>query len=120
MDEFGLDVDTATHLCGVYGTRAPVIGAAIKANRALGERIEHDLPYVWAEIAFAATHDLARTVEDVLARRVPLLLVGRDQGLGICERVADELQHIHGWTAEQRTAMLDEYRAEVALSRRWR
>jgi glycerol-3-phosphate dehydrogenase len=120
MDEHGLDVDTATHLCGVYGTRAPVIGARIKADRTLGERIDPELPYVWAEIEFAATHDLARTVEDVLARRVPLLLVGRDQGLSICERVADQLQAIHGWTAEQRAAMLDEYRAEVALSRRWR
>ena len=120
MDEYGLDVDTATHLCGVYGTRAPMIGARIKADRTLGERIDPELPYVWAEIEFAATHDLARTVEDVLARRVPLLLVGRDQGLSICERVADQLQAIHGWTAEQRTAMLDEYRAEVELSRRWR
>ena len=43
--------------------------------------------------------DLARTVEDVLARRVPLLLVSRDQGLGVCERVAAQLATIHGWDA---------------------
>jgi glycerol-3-phosphate dehydrogenase len=79
-----------------------------------------ELPYVWAEVEFAAKHDLARTVEDVLGRRVPLLLVSRDQGLGVCEAVADLLQQFHGWTAEQRTAMIDEYKHEVALSRRWR
>ncbi len=120
MDEHGLDVDTATHLCGVYGTRAPIIASRISADRSLGERLDPELPYVWAEVEFAATHDLARTVEDVLARRVPVLLVSRDQGLGVSERVADVLQQLHGWSAEQRAAMIDEYKAEVGLSRRWR
>jgi glycerol-3-phosphate dehydrogenase len=119
MEAYGLDADTATHLCGVYGTRATVIADRIAADRSLGERLDRELPYVWAEVEFAARHDLARTVEDVLARRVPLLLVGRDQGLGICERVGDILGAICNWTAAQRTQMLDEYRAEVDLSRRW-
>ena len=91
MDEHKLDVDTATHLCGVYGSRAIELGQMIAADRALGERMDRELPYVWAEVDFAAKHDLARTVEDVLARRVPLLLVSRDQGLGVCERVAPRL-----------------------------
>ena len=88
MADHGLDVDTATHLCGVYGARADRLAARIAEDAALGERIDPELPYVWAEIEFAADHDLARTVEDVLARRVPLLLVARDQGLGVCDRVA--------------------------------
>jgi len=120
MDTHGLDADTATHLCGVYGMRAPTLAQRITADRTLGERIDPELPYVWAEVEFAATHDLARTVEDVLARRVPLLLVSRDQGLGASERVADVLGKLHAWTPAQRAQMLDEYRAEVALSRRWR
>ena len=120
MDDNGLDVDTATHLCGVYGTRAPLIAARMTEQRDLRERIDRELPYVWAEVEFAATYDLARTVEDVLGRRVPLLLVSRDQGLAASERTADILGTIHGWTPAQRTAMLDEYRAEVDLSRRWR
>jgi glycerol-3-phosphate dehydrogenase len=120
MDEHGLDVDTATHLCGVYGSRALAIGDTIVADRTLGERIDHELPYVWAEIDFAVKNELARTVEDVLARRVPLLLVSRDQGLGVAERVADRLGEILGCDAAARARMLEEYRAEVALSRRWR
>jgi len=120
MSEYGLDVDTATHLCGVYGARATVLGAAIAKDRSLGDRLDPELPYVWAEIDFAAKHDLARTVEDVLARRVPLLLTSRDQGLGICDRVAARLAQIHGWDATTVSQMIDEYKAEVALSRRWR
>jgi glycerol-3-phosphate dehydrogenase len=120
MADFHLDVDTATHLCGVYGTRAPLLAARIAAQPALADRLDHELPYVWAEIEFAATHDLARTVEDVLSRRVPLLLVSRDQGLGVCERVADMLAPVLAWSAVQRAQMIEAYRAEVALSRRWR
>lgn len=120
MTEYGLDVDTATHLCGVYGARAPQLGALIAADRGLGERLDRELPYVWAEVEFAARHDLARTVEDVLARRVPLLLVSRDQGLGVCERVAEMLALLHGFDAAMVAAQLVVYRAEVATSRRWR
>jgi glycerol-3-phosphate dehydrogenase len=120
MNEHKLDVDTATHLCGVYGSRAIELGAMIVADRTLGERMDRELPYVWAEVDFAAKRDLARTIEDVLARRVPLLLTSRDQGLGVCERVGQRLAAIHGWDATALAAMLDEYKAEVELSRRWR
>ncbi|MEO6774493.1 MAG: glycerol-3-phosphate dehydrogenase [Kofleriaceae bacterium] len=120
MTDWGLDVDTATHLCGVYGARSPELAAAIAQDRALGQRLDPELPYVWAEIEFAARRDLARTVEDVLARRVPLLLVSRDQGLGVCERVAALLAHVHGWTEATIAQQLAAYRAEVASSRRWR
>ncbi len=120
MTDFGLDVDTATHLCGVYGARAPQLGVMIAADRSLGERIDPELSYVWAEIEFAARDDLARTVEDVLARRVPLLLVARDQGLGVCDRVAAMLSTIHGFDAAMIASQLAVYRAEVETSRRWR
>jgi glycerol-3-phosphate dehydrogenase len=120
MHDHQLDVDSATHLCGVYGARAHLLATAISADRSLGERLDPELPYLWAEIDFAARHDLARTVDDVLSRRVPLLLVSRDQGLGVCERVAARLAGALGWDAAMTARMLDEYRGEVALSRRWR
>jgi glycerol-3-phosphate dehydrogenase len=120
MADHGLDVDTATHLCGVYGARAPELAARIAADRALGERIDGELPYVWAEVEYAASADLARTLDDVLSRRVPLLLVARDQGLAACERAADMLAGVLGWDAARRARMVDAYRAEVALARRWR
>lgn len=120
ISRYGLDVDTATHLCGVYGSRALDLGAAIANDRSLATRLDPELPYVWAEIDFAARSDLARTLEDVLGRRVPLLLVSRDQGLRICKQVADRLAAICGWDETTTSAMIDEYRAEVELSQRWR
>lgn len=120
MDSFGLDVDTATHLCGVYGTRAPALAALIAADPLLGRRLDSELPYVWAEIDFAVQHDLALTLDDVLERRVPLLLTASDQGLAIHERVADRMAMLLHWDQAQRQRNVDEYRAEVELSRRWR
>jgi glycerol-3-phosphate dehydrogenase len=120
IDEHGIDGETATHLCGVYGVRAKILGEAIAADRSLGERINADVPYVWAEIDFAAQHDRARTVDDVLSRRVPLLLVGRAQGLDVCERVAARLAAIHGWSGDEIARQLAGYKKTVADSRLFR
>ena len=97
-----------------------MLGALIAADRGLAERINADLPYVWAEVEFAVRHDLARTVDDVLSRRAPLLLVGRDQGLDVCERVADRLGAYLGWSPDARAGHIAAYQRAVADSRRFR
>jgi glycerol-3-phosphate dehydrogenase len=118
--EHGLDPATAAHLAGIYGTRAAILAASIAGERRLGERMNADLPYVWAEVDFAVEHDLARTVDDILSRRAPLLLVGRDQGLDVCERVADRIATLRPWPAGERERQLAAYRKVVADSRRFR
>ena len=120
MDRHGLDADAATHLCGVYGARAPALGERIGAVPALGERLDPELPYLWAEVEFAVDHDRARTVDDVLSRRVPLLLVARDQGLGVCEEVAARLAARLGWADDERARQVAAYQRTVADSRRFR
>jgi glycerol-3-phosphate dehydrogenase len=116
----GLDPEIASHLASIYGTRARLLAERIAASPALGERMQPDLPYVWAEIEFAVEHDLARTLDDVLSRRVPLLLTGRDQGLDVVERVADLAGARLGWSPDRRARELDTYRAVVAGTRRFR
>ncbi|MCE9578717.1 MAG: glycerol-3-phosphate dehydrogenase/oxidase [Deltaproteobacteria bacterium] len=115
-----LDPDTATHLCGVYGVRARILAEAIAKDRSAGARLNADLPYVWAEIDFAVAHDLARTVDDVLSRRVPLLLTGRDQGLDVCAEVAARMARTLGWTDAERDRQVAGYQRTVTDSRRFR
>jgi len=110
----------AIHLANTYGIRATKLAAAIELDPALGEPMQDDLPYVWAEVDFAVTDDLARTIDDVLARRIPLLLVGRDQGLDVLDRVADRLTELLDWDRIERDRHLDAYRRTVADSRRFR
>ncbi len=119
-DEYSVDFETADHLTRIYGGRAPELAELIDHDDELGERIEVDLPYVWAEIPYAVEHDLARTVTDVLARRVPLLLVGADQGLDVAERVAARMAPLLGWTPEQGQQSVEDYRRVVADSRQYR
>jgi glycerol-3-phosphate dehydrogenase len=120
IDRHGIDAEIATHLCGVYGARAEVLAGMIDADRGLGARINADCPYVWAEVEFAVEHDLARTVDDVLSRRVPLLLVGRDQGLDVCEEIAARMGKRLGWSDQERARQLAAYREVVAESRKFR
>jgi glycerol-3-phosphate dehydrogenase len=118
--QHGLPTATAEHLAGVYGVRAGAIAELSRAEPHLRERLATDLPYVWAEIDAAVRLDHARTLVDVLGRRVPLLLVDRDQGLGVCEQVATRLAGLLEWTDTRRAQELAAYRAEVAASRRFR
>jgi glycerol-3-phosphate dehydrogenase len=120
LTRYGLAGETAEHLAGVYGERARIHAEQIASNPALAERLDPELPFVWSEIYFAAEHDRARTVEDVLARRVPLLLVSRDQGESVVEQVADVLAETLGWSRETRRASIETYLEEVARSRRFR
>jgi glycerol-3-phosphate dehydrogenase len=112
--------EAATHLASIYGVRARVLAERIVASPALGERMQPDLPYVWAEVEFAVEHDLARTMDDVLSRRVPLLLIGRNQGLDVADRVADLAGARLGWSDERKARELDAYRAVVEGTRRFR
>lgn len=115
-----IDIETADHLTRVYGVRAGRLCELIEANDELGLRLQPDLPYVWAEILFAVRDDMARTLDDVLSRRVPLLLVGMDQGLDVAQRCAAMLAAELGWDDARTADELARYRREVDNSRRYR
>ena len=119
-DVFGLDRPMVEHLADVYGTRTPRVLEHIQRYPGLSEAIQPDLPYIWAEVAFAVTDDLAVTVDDILSRRVPLLLVGKDQGLDVVERVADIAGDLLGWSSGRRSDEIEGYRKTVANSRLFR
>ncbi len=110
----------AEHLAWTYGVRAHKIARSIAANPSLGELMQKDLAHVWAEVDFAVHDDLAKNVDDVLSRRIPLLLVGREQGLDIAARVADRLAELLDWSPDQRDTELARYQQTVADSRRFR
>lgn len=58
-----------------YGTDAGGIRALVEANPALGAPIHPRLEFIQAEVVWHVRHEMARTVEDVLARRVRALLL---------------------------------------------
>ena len=58
-----------------YGSARPALRQLIADVPALGEKLDANLEFLRAEIVWAARHELARTVEDVLARRVRVLFL---------------------------------------------
>jgi glycerol-3-phosphate dehydrogenase len=59
----------------VYGSDAQSIRDMIATQPALGDRLHPRWPGVKAQVRWAARHEMARTVEDVLARRTRALLL---------------------------------------------
>ena len=91
-----------------YGSDAPAIQDLIAEDRALGEPLHGDLPYCGAEVVWAARHEMARTVEDVLARRTRALFLNARAALAMAPRVASlmaaELGRDNAWQTRQLTA----------------
>jgi glycerol-3-phosphate dehydrogenase len=112
--------DVKTRLQDAYGSRAGQVAALAATSPALARRLYPDLPYLRAELTFAARHDHAVEVEDVLRRRLPLFRDSADQGLSVAEDAARILGDELGWTPARRTRSLADYRLAVEASSRWR
>jgi glycerol-3-phosphate dehydrogenase len=55
-----------------------------------------------------------------MIRRTQIFFRDYDQGLGSVEKVATRMAQLIGWTDEEKRKSIDDYKAEVALSRRWK
>lgn len=59
----------------VYGSEAPHLEALMKSDPELAKLMHPALPYPLATVAWAARHEQARTLEDVLSRRTRALVL---------------------------------------------
>ena len=98
----------------VYGTDAYEIQKLMQADGRLGERLHEMLPYVKAEVVWAVRHEMARTVEDILARRTRALFLNARAALEMAPGVADLMAPELGWNEVQRTKQLDAFRDVAA------
>ncbi|MEP6901217.1 MAG: glycerol-3-phosphate dehydrogenase/oxidase, partial [Actinomycetota bacterium] len=73
----------------IYGADAEEINKLIAENPALNEKIHDELPYRKAEIVWAIRHEMAQTVEDVLARRTRALFLNAKATIEIAPQVAE-------------------------------
>jgi glycerol-3-phosphate dehydrogenase len=119
-----IDRQVAMHWAHNYGVRALAVGQRLVEQAggpgASTERLDPELPYLYAEVDLAVNEDSALRLDDVLARRLPVLIRARDQGLGCAERVAQRMAPLLGWSAVEIAAEVEHYREVVALSRQFR
>ncbi len=83
-------LDRANHLY-IYGTDQKAIQQLIKTEPELGEKIHPPLAFTKAEVVWAIRNEMARTVEDILARRVRMLFLDARAAINCTPVVADLL-----------------------------
>ena len=72
----------------VYGTDAAGLEDLAREDAAWGERLHPMLPYRPAHVIWAVRHEMARSVEDVLARRTRSLLLDARASIEVAPAVA--------------------------------
>jgi glycerol-3-phosphate dehydrogenase len=94
----------------VYGSDAYEIRKLIGTDAGLGEPLHVALPYVKAEVIWAVRQEMARTVEDILARRTRALFLNAGAALAMAPAVADLMASELGWDEVTRTKQLAAFR----------
>jgi glycerol-3-phosphate dehydrogenase len=72
----------------VYGSDAPALQDLARADASLAERLDPALPVIGAQVVWAARTEMARSVEDVLARRCRVLFLDAAAAVRMAPAVA--------------------------------
>jgi glycerol-3-phosphate dehydrogenase len=107
--DYEVPLPVAAHLIARYGTLAAEVLDLIRADKALGRPLIDGHLYVRAEVAYAVTHEGALHAEDVLARRVRLLIESSDAGASAAPEVVAIMAGLLGWNRRRRAAELQRY-----------
>jgi glycerol-3-phosphate dehydrogenase len=104
----------SAHLGERYGTEARFVSDILQATPGLAAPIVQGLPYTEAEVVYAARHELAGTIEDVLSRRMRARLMARDASARAAERVGELIGTELGLDKTEIEQQVRDYRASVA------
>ena len=109
--------DASGHLACRYGTEADTVRALVLRDATLGAPLVPGLGYLRAEAVYAARHEMARNLEDVLSRRTRARLLARDASAAAAESVARLIAPELGWDDAEIARQVGAYRASVIHER---
>jgi glycerol-3-phosphate dehydrogenase len=116
--ESGLHVARIEHLLGRYGSRIDELLALVAERPELGQPLPGADDYLAVEALYAATHEGAAHLEDVLTRRTRISIETWDRGLEASRAIASLIAEPLGWDEAQRGGEVEFYRERVAAERR--
>ena len=116
-EEYGIHVVRVEHLLNRYGALAGEVLDLIAADQTLGEPLPGADDYLGAEVVYATTHEGARHIEDVLARRTRISIESWDRGVSAAPVVAGLMAPILGWDEARVEEEVRHYRARVEAER---
>ena len=99
------EVGVPTGPLASYGTQASAVRALAASRPGLSGLLHPRLPYLRAEVVWVVRHEMARTVEDVLARRTRALLLdaraSAECAPAVARLMAEEMGHDAAWESQQ-------------------
>jgi len=116
--ESDLSEATVVHLLNRYGSLINEVLGLISTNPHLAKPLAENLPYLRAEIYYAASHEGARSVEDVIARRTRLAFEAVDEGVHLADDIAEIIAPVLGWSGSEKKKSIQRYREVVEREKR--
>jgi glycerol-3-phosphate dehydrogenase len=108
-----LPVWRITHLLERYGSLVHELFALAEDDRSLYEPLPGAEEYLRVEALYAATHEGALHLDDVLARRTRISIETSSRGADSARAVAEIIAPVLGWDAERVEAEVSGYLARV-------
>ena len=113
----GLDLAQVEHLLHRHGSAVDEVLSLVAERPELAEPLPGAEEYLAAEAVYAASHEGALHLDDVLVRRTRIAIEAADRGLAAAEPVSRHLAAVLGWAEERRLAEVEAYRSRVQAER---
>jgi glycerol-3-phosphate dehydrogenase len=95
----------------MYGTDAKAIRELLAGTPELSQQLHEKFPHTYAEVVWAVRNEMARTVEDVLARRLRVLFLDAKVAAEMAPKaaaiMAKELDYSEEWQQQQLSAFTE-------------
>ncbi|MCY7324864.1 MAG: glycerol-3-phosphate dehydrogenase/oxidase [Microbacteriaceae bacterium] len=114
---FGVHKVRIEHLLNRYGTMTDELLDLIREDPSLGEALPGADDYIGAEVVYAASHESALHLEDVLARRTRISIEAWDRGVSAAPIAAALMARVHGWDQERVDKEVNNYLKRVTAER---
>jgi glycerol-3-phosphate dehydrogenase len=114
----GLHVVRIEHLLGRFGARIHDLLEEVAERPELGRPLPGADDYLGVEVRYAASHEGALHLEDVLTRRTRISIETFDRGLQAAEPAARLMGEVLGWDDDHIAREVEHYQARVEAERR--
>ncbi len=115
--ESGLHPSQIDHLLSRYGSRIADLLALVAERPELGQPLTGATAYLAVEIVYAASHEAALHLEDVLTRRTRISVETFDRGLAAAPTAARLMGEVLGWDEAALGREVQSYALRVAAER---
>src|SRR6478736_2394514 len=113
----GIDVGMVDHLLGRYGGLVDEVLALVHERPELADPLPGAEHYLKVEVLYAVTHEGARHLDDVLARRTRVSIETFDRGIAAARPAAELMAGALGWDEAQLEDEVDHYLRRVEAER---